>query len=96
MTTGHKVSSIGGAGGVQAWMGPVELLVSGFGGQAIGMTLTQDDAVMLLMVLVKNVFLMVVLFMQPTPSLKLNLVFSMVLTILTELIMISLLLTLMS
>jgi len=41
---GHKVSSIGGAGGVQAWFGPVEVLVSGFGGQAIGMGLTQDDA----------------------------------------------------
>jgi hypothetical protein len=41
--TAHKVSSIGGAGGVQAWIGPVELLLSGFGGQAIGMTLTQDD-----------------------------------------------------
>jgi hypothetical protein len=41
--TGHKVSSIGGAGGVQAWMGPVEMLISGFGGQAIGMGLTQDD-----------------------------------------------------
>lgn len=39
----HKVSSIGGAGGVQAFMGPVELLLSGFGGKGIGMTLTQDD-----------------------------------------------------
>lgn len=42
--TGHKVSSIGGAGGVQAWVGPVEMLISGFGGKALGMTLTQDDA----------------------------------------------------
>lgn len=41
--TGHKVTSIGGAGGVQAWFGPVEFLISGFGGQAIGMALTQDD-----------------------------------------------------
>jgi len=40
----HKVSSLGGAGGVQAWFGPVEFLVSGFGGQGIGMGLTQDDA----------------------------------------------------
>ena len=40
---GHKVSSIGGAGGVQAWMGPVEMLVSGFGGKGLGMTLIQDD-----------------------------------------------------
>ncbi|MRR54950.1 MAG: hypothetical protein EG822_10640 [Deltaproteobacteria bacterium] len=39
----HKVSSIGGAGGVQAWMGPVELLLSGFGGKGLGMTLIQDD-----------------------------------------------------
>lgn len=39
----HKVTSLGGAGGVQAWFGPVEFLLSGFGGQAIGMTLTQDD-----------------------------------------------------
>jgi hypothetical protein len=41
--TEHKVSSIAGAGGVQAWIGPVELLLSGFGGQAIGMQLTQVD-----------------------------------------------------
>ncbi|MHC1697682.1 MAG: hypothetical protein AB9919_06405 [Geobacteraceae bacterium] len=40
---GHKVSSIGGAGGVQAWMGPVEVLLSGFGGKGLGMTLIQDD-----------------------------------------------------
>lgn len=42
-TSEHKVSSIGGAGGVQAWMGPVELLLSGFGGKGLGMTLIQDD-----------------------------------------------------
>lgn len=41
--SGHKVSSIGGAGGVQAWMGPVEMLLSGFGGKGLGMTLIQDD-----------------------------------------------------
>jgi hypothetical protein len=41
--SGSKVSSLGGAGGVQAWFGPVEVLLSGWGGQAIGMTLTQDD-----------------------------------------------------
>lgn len=39
----HKVSSIGGAGGLQVTVGPVEALISGFGGQAIGMGLTQDD-----------------------------------------------------
>jgi hypothetical protein len=38
-----KVSSIGGAGGVQATIGPVGLLLSGFGGQGLGMTLIQDD-----------------------------------------------------
>jgi hypothetical protein len=43
-TTAHKVSSIGGAGGAQAWFGPVEVLISGFGGQGLGMGLTQDDA----------------------------------------------------
>ncbi len=41
--TNHKVSSIGGAGGVQATIGPVGLLLSGFGGQGLGMTLIQDD-----------------------------------------------------
>jgi len=41
-TTLHKVASIGGAGGVQAFFGPVEALISGFGGQALGLTLTQD------------------------------------------------------
>lgn len=41
--TEHKVSSIGGAGGLQVTVGPVEALISGFGGQAIGMGLTQDD-----------------------------------------------------
>lgn len=38
----HKVSSIAGAGGVQATYGPVEGLLSGWGGQGIGMLLTQD------------------------------------------------------
>jgi hypothetical protein len=42
--SGHKVCSLGGAGGFQAWFGPVEFLLSGFGGQGIGMGLTQDDA----------------------------------------------------
>jgi len=42
--SGHKVCSLGGAGGLQAWFGPVEFLLSGFGGQGIGMGLTQDDA----------------------------------------------------
>jgi hypothetical protein len=41
--TGHKVASLGGAGGLQVTAGPVEALISGFGGQAIGMGLTQDD-----------------------------------------------------
>ncbi len=40
----RKVSTLGGAGGAQMWFGPVEFLVSGFGGQGIGMGLTQDDA----------------------------------------------------
>lgn len=39
----RKVSSLGGAGGAQMWFGPVEFLISGFGGQGIGMGLTQDD-----------------------------------------------------
>jgi hypothetical protein len=39
----HKVSSIGGAGGVGASYGPVDALISGYGGQALGLTLTQDD-----------------------------------------------------
>jgi hypothetical protein len=38
----HKVSSIGGAGGVQLGMGPVGLMVSGYGGQALGSTFLQD------------------------------------------------------
>jgi hypothetical protein len=41
--THHKVSSIGGAGGVEASYGPVDAMISGYGGQAIGLTLTQDD-----------------------------------------------------
>jgi hypothetical protein len=41
--THHKVSSIGGAGGVEGSYGPVDALISGYGGQAIGLTLTQDD-----------------------------------------------------
>ncbi|MDD2335187.1 MAG: porin [Geobacteraceae bacterium] len=44
---GHKVSTIAGAGGVQAWVGPVELLLSGFGGQAVGVQLTQVDSAVL-------------------------------------------------
>lgn len=43
-STQHKVSSIGGAGGVQATMGNFGMVLSGFGGQGIGMLLTQDDA----------------------------------------------------
>lgn len=43
--TGHKVSSIGGAGGVQATFGPVDALISGYGGQALGLFLTQDDVI---------------------------------------------------
>ncbi|MDD2318444.1 MAG: hypothetical protein PHO83_00160 [Geobacteraceae bacterium] len=45
--TGHKVTTIGGAGGVQAWVGPVEMLVSGFGGKGVGIQLTQVDAAVL-------------------------------------------------
>ncbi len=41
--TNHKVASIGGAGGVDASFGPVGVMVSGFGGKALGLTLTQDD-----------------------------------------------------
>ncbi|MRR06447.1 MAG: porin [Deltaproteobacteria bacterium] len=37
-----KVASIGGAGGVQLGMGPVGLMVSGYGGQALGSTFLQD------------------------------------------------------
>jgi hypothetical protein len=42
-STHHKVSTIGGAGGVDANFGPVGVMVSGFGGKALGLTLTQDD-----------------------------------------------------
>jgi hypothetical protein len=45
--TEHKVSTIAGAGGVQAWVGPVELLLSGFGGQGVGIQLTQVDGAVL-------------------------------------------------
>jgi hypothetical protein len=38
----HKVSSIGGAGGVQLGIGPVGLMVSGYGGKALGSTFLQD------------------------------------------------------
>ncbi len=38
-----KVNSIGGAMGIQATMGPFEALLSGWGGEGIGMGLTQDD-----------------------------------------------------
>jgi hypothetical protein len=40
--THHKVASIGGAGGAQVVVGPVEMLVSGFGGKAVGMLFCQD------------------------------------------------------
>ena len=39
-----KVNSLGGAMGIQATMGPFEALLSGWGGEGIGMGLTQDDA----------------------------------------------------
>ena len=42
-STHHKVASIGGAGGVDATFGPIGVTVSGFGGQGLGLTLTQDD-----------------------------------------------------
>jgi hypothetical protein len=38
----HKVASIGGAGGVQLGFGPVGLMVSGYGGKALGTTFLQD------------------------------------------------------
>jgi len=41
-SAGHKVASIGGAGGVQLGMGPVGLMLSGYGGQALGSTFLQD------------------------------------------------------
>lgn len=44
---GHKVSTIAGAGGIQAWVGPVEMLLSGFGGQGVGVQLTQVDGAVL-------------------------------------------------
>jgi hypothetical protein len=40
--THHNVASIGGAGGVQLGIGPVGLMVSGYGGQALGSTFLQD------------------------------------------------------
>jgi len=39
---GNKVASIGGAGGIQLGMGPLGLMVSGYGGQALGSTFLQD------------------------------------------------------
>jgi len=41
-TFNHKVASIGGAGGIQMGIGPVGLMVSGYGGQALGSTFLQD------------------------------------------------------
>ena len=38
----HKVTSIGGAGGVQMGIGPVGLMLSGYGGQGLGSTFLQD------------------------------------------------------
>ena len=38
----HKVASIGGAGGIQLGLGPVGLMVSGYGGKALGSTFLQD------------------------------------------------------
>jgi len=42
-TSNHSVSSIGGAGGVQLGIGKVGLMVSGYGGQALGSTFMQDS-----------------------------------------------------
>lgn len=41
-TYGHKVASIGGAGGVQAVYGPFEGVISGYGGKALGSSFLQD------------------------------------------------------
>ncbi len=41
-TDHHKVASIGGAGGIQMGIGPVGILVSGYGGKALGTTFLQD------------------------------------------------------
>jgi len=41
-TDNHKVASIGGAGGVQMGIGPVGLMLSGYGGQGLGTTFIQD------------------------------------------------------
>jgi hypothetical protein len=41
--THHKVSSIGGAGGVTLGIGPVSIQASGYGGQALGTTFLQDQ-----------------------------------------------------
>ncbi len=38
----HNVASIGGAGGITMGIGPVGLMVSGYGGQALGSTFLQD------------------------------------------------------
>lgn len=40
--SGHKVASIGGAGGVQASYGPVEAVLSAYGGKALGSSFLQD------------------------------------------------------
>ncbi|MRR07259.1 MAG: hypothetical protein EG828_10010 [Deltaproteobacteria bacterium] len=39
---GHKVASIGGAGGIQAGFGPVEAVLSAYGGKALGSCFLQD------------------------------------------------------
>jgi hypothetical protein len=41
--TEHKVSSIGGAGGIDVGIGPVDIILSGYGGQALGVNLTIQD-----------------------------------------------------
>ncbi|MRR57949.1 MAG: hypothetical protein EG824_07050 [Deltaproteobacteria bacterium] len=41
-STHHKVASIGGAGGAGVTVGGFDFLVSGFGGQGIGLTIMQD------------------------------------------------------
>jgi hypothetical protein len=40
--THHNVSSIGGAGGVEVGFGPVDVVISGWGGKGLGLTLAQD------------------------------------------------------
>jgi hypothetical protein len=41
--TEHKVSTIGGAGGIDIGIGPVGIILSGYGGQALGLGLTIQD-----------------------------------------------------